>query len=278
MKRAMTFFLAVAACAGLCTHVAPADTLFRSGFNYVLDKIDTSDYSIMESVPLPDGIFSLAMQPGTNVLYGISYGVGGDNLVTIDPVTGDMTSVVLFADPSDPYPYYSGITFAPDGTLYAVATPDCGFDAGAILEVDMGTGGLTDTGLTYSGEGGQSLEFNPDDGLFYHFFNDGFGGGGVASLETVDPLTGTVTDVPLTGYDYSVINGVVYAGDGKFYAYDNTVGDLLEVTTDGAATLLHTYATSYDGHGLALDTYVPEPGSAALLGLAALCLIRRRRG
>jgi len=266
----------IAAVIGLLAATAQADVLYRAGFNDVLDHIDTTTFNIDQSVPKEDNIYSLAMQPGTNTLFGV---VDGDGLVTVDPVTGDMNLVVQMLDPTQPYPYFSSITFAPDGSLYTVATPSCGWTPGMILEVDMDTGVLTETGGAGGGHGGQGIEFNPDDGLLYHFYNDDSGGGGTAFLETIDPLTGDITDIPLSGYDHNVVNGQVYAGDGKFYAYDNKVGDLLEITTGGVVTLLHAYGEDgkYAGLGLAMDTYVPEPASLSLLVFGGLLMMRRRR-
>ncbi len=255
---------------------AQADVLYRAGSTDALDYIDTDTFAITQTVALDGGIYSLATQPGTNALFGLTQPFGG-HLVTIDPATGISTDVVQLVDPVDPTPYFSTITFTPDGSLYAVATPDCGWTPGAILEVNMATGELTDTALTYGGYGGQALEFNPDDGLFYHFYNESGGGTGANFLETVDPVSGTVTPVALTGWDANAVNGVVYAGAGKFYAYDSSpAGDLLEITTDGVVTSLHNYGLN-GPQGLALPAYVPEPTALSLLAMGGLLAIRRRR-
>ncbi|MBN2561794.1 MAG: PEP-CTERM sorting domain-containing protein [Phycisphaerae bacterium] len=273
--------ITIAAIIGLIAAPAQADLLYRAGdWNESLDYIDTDTFNIDQSVPLDSGVLSLATQPGTNTLFGITYSTRGpaNGLVTIDPATGAFDFVVDMQDPIDPTPYFSTITFKPDGSLYTVATPDCGWTPGAILEVDTGTGVLTDTGLTYGGVGGQAIEFNPDDGLFYHFYNDDSGGGGNSFLETVDPVSGTVTPVGLTGYDFHAVNAVVYAGAGKFYAYDaaSGAGDLLEITTEGEVTWLHNYGDN-GAHGLALPVYVPEPATLSLLALGGLALLRWRR-
>jgi len=271
--------ITIAAVIGLLAATAEADVLYKAGSYGVLEHIDPDTFAIVQSVPLANDIYSLATQPGTDTLFGITYENGGNGLVTIDPATGTFTPVVELLDPNDSRPYFSNITFTPDGSLYVVATPDCGWTPGAILEVNMATGELTDTALTYGGHGGQALEFNPDDGLFYHFYNDADLGEGNNFLETVDPVSGTVTPITLTGYDLNAVNGLVYAGAGKFYAYDAaelvSAGDLLEITADGVVTWLHDYDDYYH-HGLALDTYVPEPATLSLLVLGGLALLRRR--
>jgi len=271
--------MTIVAVAGFLLAPAQADTLYRGSLDPSFDHINTTTFNIDLALVPDDGIFSLAVQPGTNTLFGVTDEVGGDGLVTIDPATGAMTFVVQMLDPGDPFPYFSNITFMPDGSLYTIATPDCGWTPGAILQVDMGTGVLTDTGLTYGGFGAQALEFNPDDGLFYHFYNDAGGGTGATFLDTVDPVTGTVTPITVSGYDLNAVNGLVYAGDGKFYAYDNTVGDLLEITTGGEVTLLYAYGVggTFMGHGLALETYIPEPTTLSLVALGGLVALRRRR-
>jgi hypothetical protein len=77
----------------------------------------------------------------------------------------------------------------------------------------------------------------------------------------------------LTGYKDAAGNVVLIATDGN--------GQYLVTTTDLGATSTFTTIASATGnlrfHDVVLPYLVPEPATASLLGLAGLCLLRRRR-
>ena len=84
----------------------------------------------------------------------------------------------------------------------------------------------------------------------------------------------TIT-VQRTGQDDEVFTvGVNGATGHSFFGYTSTSANITRVTISQGS------ATNYRGFDDVAFSYtpVPEPGSLALLGLGALCVIRRRRG
>jgi len=137
-----------------------------------------------------------------------------------------------------------------------------------------------------AGSDGETLAFNPDDGLLYHA--SGIGSQNQASngeiFETIDPADAfDVTNVPLSGFDYEELLALTYF-DGDFIAAD--LGDsavdmpgLLHITTGGVVTFVGDLDHVVKG----ITLYeLPEPAQALqlLIGLGFLVAAgpRRMRG
>jgi uncharacterized repeat protein (TIGR01451 family) len=141
----------------------------------------------------------LATNPVTGELWGIVsiFGESGRQLITINPLTGEAT---LIGNTND---FFSGLAFDSAGTLYGVtgeggANPETLFtlsttDATPTHFLDLGNGG-----------GGETIAFNPDDGLLYHA-----SGSFDQIFETIDLNTKVITDIPLTG-SYNVAQALTY--------------------------------------------------------------------
>ena len=97
-----------------------------------------------------------------------------------------------------------------------------------------------------AGSDGETLAFNPDDGLLYHA--SGIGAPNPPNsengeiFETIDPDTLAVTNVPLSGFDYEELTALTFS-DGGFFAGD--LGDsavdmprFFRITTGGAVIFL----------------------------------------
>jgi len=179
----------------------------------------------------PIAITDLAVQPSTNVLFGMSINpaLGEANLYTINKSTGAATLVggtgVLSAS----------IAFAPDGTLYAtsaVFTPTGDFIAGFLNTLNPATGAVLSTAgpfLTHIG----GLAVRPTDGVI--FASGGFPGE-IHTLSTAGVLTllgttglGGVGDIafipPPTDKDQCKEGGYVKFGfrnQGQCIQYVNT--------------------------------------------------------
>ena len=154
-------------------------------------------------------------------------GQTGRELVTIDPTTGVATNV---GDTGD---RFAGIAFDSSGILYGVTgdganTPETLF---TLSTVDATATQVTSLG---NGTDGEALAFNPDDGLFYHA-----SGLNNNVFETVNPISFSVTNIPLSGDTYSEALSLTYEGSGVFL-----LGDLdqrlYRITASGAVTLLGT--------------------------------------
>jgi hypothetical protein len=180
--------------------------------------------------------------PKTQLLFPINYALlrvdssSFRRLVTLDEWTGVATDV------GDTVNRFAGIVFDSDGMLYAVTGDGGGIpeslfilstvDASSTLVVELGAG--TD---------GETIAFNPEDGLIYHASGIGTPNHpNGEQFETVDPDTLVVTNVPLSGFDYEELTALTFL-DGGFYAGD--LGDsavdmpgFLFITTGGAVTFL----------------------------------------
>ena len=105
----------------------------------------------------------LATHPLTGELYGVLKlaGQSGRELVTINPATGVATSI---GDTGDAF---AGITFDDMGTLYGV-TGDGASVSETLFTLDTTTAISTMVTPLGNGDDGETIGFNPDDGLIYH--------------------------------------------------------------------------------------------------------------
>lgn len=216
---------------------------------------DLSDGNPMTSIVVNGyNIRGLAYDFANGVMYG-----GNDNqFFSIDLVTGAQTLV----DGSVQYDIQD-MVFGPGGLLF-------GGNDSRFFSIDPATGAMTSILLnpTY---GIRGLAFDAQSGLLY-------GTGGTQNrFYTIDPGTGAQTLIgdmnamvdaiaihPETGVMYASLNPIL--GSGNWYSVDKATG---------AVTLLGSSPT-FPSSGLA---FVPEPGTALLLGAGMLGLARfgRRR-
>lgn len=219
------------------------------------------------------GATGLARHPLDDTLYALLklQGISFRELVTLDETTGVATSVGNTGD------QLAGIVFADDGTLYGVSG-DGATMAETLFTVSTFNGSITFVVQLGNGSDGETLAFNPDDGLLYHA--SGIGTPNSTEIfETIDPDNSfAVANVSLSGDDYEELSSLVY-GDGGFFAGD--VGKinfddpgLFRITAGGVSTFLGSM--DHVSKGL---VYLPEPALAPqlLAGIALLGTVRRRR-
>ncbi len=212
----------------------------------LLRTVDSADGSTVvgESVAITlagevvIGGSGLARHPQAGTLFALLKieGTSFRRLVTLDESTGVATDV------GDTGNRFAGIAFASDGTLYAVTG-----DGGGVPEslftlsiVDASSSLVLELG---AGSDGETLAFNPDDGLLYHASGIGTPNNpNGEKFETVDPDTLVVTNVPLSGFDYEELTALAFS-DGAFFAGDlgGSAVDMprfFRITTGGAVTFL----------------------------------------
>lgn len=154
--------------------------------------------TVVGSFNLPAGntMTDLSFDPTSGKLYGIS-STGGSNLYTVNTLTGAATEVAA-----------SGISFTEGG---GIAVNSTGVIYAAPIPGEFGTYDGTSGAYTHVGSAAPVVGVAPNHGFVALAFNGtdvlygvNLGGSGkVTHLATIDPATGTVTDVgpSVTGLD-----------------------------------------------------------------------------
>jgi hypothetical protein len=209
--------------AGPLYSISSADSL------HVIDpadgSIDTTVVITLEGETVVGGN-GLATNPLTGELWAVLRlrGQTGRVLVTIDPATGEATSV---GDTGD---LFAGLAFDAEGTLYGVsgiaATPP---NTLFILSTADAT---PESLVALRVLGGHAIAFNPGDGRIYHAT------GGTFECVDLDALT--TTAIPASGDSWFAAQGLTHAGSdrflltsdfGKLYSLDSVgVADSLGLT------------------------------------------------
>jgi hypothetical protein len=192
----------------------------------------------------------------------------GNRLVTIDPLSGNLTSTSIL-DFGGEMSNVRDLAFSSDGTLYAIE--DIFATSNDVLyRIDLGnthTVGndvVTETTLIgFTGTRGiQSMCFSPGGILFgWDVVEKG--------LVTIDTATGVATDVnpSISSSSMEAIQAMTFAPDGSLYGAYHSLYQIDAVTGD--LTLIGSGAYS-DIRGLVV---VPEPRSIELIVLGGLALL-----
>jgi hypothetical protein len=253
--------------------VSPRDRVLR-----IIDAADGSTVRTGPNITLAGrtltGVTGLAAHPDTGALFALLriQGRTFPDLATLHPKTGVATSIGNTSDK------FAGLAFASDGTLYAVSG-----DGGVVAErlftlstVDASSTLILELG---AGSDGETLTFNPDDGLLYHA--SGIGNPNNSSvgeiLETIDPNSLAITNVPLSGFDYTELTALFYSA-GDLFAAD--VGDpdvdmprFFRITTGGSVTLIGNLNHVSKGFASAPPTPTIPALPAPVLGILAVALL-----
>lgn len=261
----------------------------------LLRRVDSTDGSTIAGVSLVIalqgwtviGATGLARHPQTGTLYALLkvQATSFVRLVTLDEFTGIATNV------GDTGHRFAGMAFASDGTLYAVTGDGDGVPESlfTLSAADGSPTFITDLG---AGSDGETLAYNPDDGLLYHASGIGtpnHPNGERFEKIDLDPLG--ATNVPLSGFDYEELSALTYS-EGAFFAGDlgNSATDMprfFRITSGGVVTFLGNMDHVSKGLVPILPPPVPVlsgPASAALaVGLAligglGIVAASRRRG
>ena len=145
--------------------------------------------------------------------------------------------------------------------LYGV-TGDGGTPQETLFELDMTDASSTFVLTLGNGSDGEEIAFNPDDGLLYH----ASGSSTNKILETIDPVTLTITPITLTGDGNTEISGLTYAGSGELLASHRTPSaGLSSITTAGVATNLGATDAALTGLAFIGSTLYAVDKSDALL-------------
>jgi hypothetical protein len=211
----------------------------------------------------------LARHPETGVLYALLKVQGSSfrRLATLDETTGVATDI------GDTLNRFAGMAFASDGTLYAV-TGDGGGVPETLFTLSTIDASATEILELGAGSDGETLAFSPDEGLLFHASGIGTPNHpNGEKFETVDPVTLSITNVPLSGFDYEELTALHFF-DGGFFAADlgSATVDmprLFRISTAGVVTLIGDLDHVSKGLVPAADPVVPVPA----MGTSALALL-----
>ncbi len=237
------------------------------------------------------GATGLATDPSTQTLYAILklQGYSTRVLATVDPATGAATVV------GDTGLNLAGIVFDDQGRLWAV-TGDGGSPPETLFTLDPATGTPTQVLALGRGDDGETIGFNPRDGLLYHAsghigdYNPATGSGVI--FESIGPDTLVVTDIPIAGTALTdeEAQAIVWWDDqGVFLWKQDHTSDapLYRVTTSGVPTLIGNLDHQAKGMAFVPTVYprvgtgIPATGGlgagllVVLMAVAGLIAVRR---
>jgi uncharacterized repeat protein (TIGR03803 family) len=216
-------------------------------------------------------------------LYGTTYGGGTSGYGTTFQVTtnGVLTSMCSFAWDSGGVSVDSGLALGWDGNLYGVTGQGGINHLGTIFKV--ATNGiltkLTDCafnngqnpyGLTLGPDGnfyGTSSGGNNDNGTIFQVTTNG----AITSLYAFSDINYNNNPYPYTNSDgYYPDTRLTLGPDGNFYGTTqyggaNGYGTVFQVTTNGALTTLHSFATVYTVNGVSSNYDGAGPGAGGLV-------------
>lgn len=242
---------------------AQSSTLYSvSPFSNVLSIIDTSNYStttvnLTSSLGTVNGCNGLEVDPNNPCDIYVVYKIAGARrLGLVDPVSGVITDIGSLSENIANISFAQGILFAVSGD--GSNTPE------SLFAINTGTAALTFIMTLGNGDDGESIAYNPDDGLMYHW--SGWGAGDVV-METIDLTTFNVgPTIPLSGSTLLNVGASTYIGNNTFMVSDVNGDGIHFVTTAGVVS--PSPITSGDFKGL---TMVENPISISVTPNDTIC-------
>ena len=195
--------------------------------------LQTATIAMTSATGTVSGANGLAEACGS--IYIIYQAAGSRYLGTIDPATGVITEVGDLGD------NVANITFA-NGVLLGVTGDGAGV-AETLFSINTTTAAMTLLTPLGNGNDGESIEFNPDDGLLYHWS----GWGAPITMESINPFTSVITPITLSGGVLENVGASTYIGNNEFLISDVNNGGLKYVTTTGVVTLTSNTTDTFKG-------------------------------
>ena len=225
----------------------------------LLRVVNPSTGSTISSVPitLAGQVVSfgngLATHPVTGQLFALLKldGQTGRQLVTINPTTGVATSVGNTGD------QFAALAFNSSGTLFAVIgdkknSAGGGLPPETLFTLNTSNAAPTQVLVLGRGNDGETIGFNPNDGLIYHASGNDTAGDGCAPFdpmvcveifESVNPNNLAVTNIPLSG-DYSPLSEIYSEAAALTHLSGNVLlltdidQNIYQITTTGVLTFV----------------------------------------
>lgn len=229
-------------CADRLLTVSPGDNLLR-----VVDPLTGTTLSSTQLRDLAGRTVNratgIARHPLTGQIYVMMnlQGVAGRELATLNPANGQASALGNTGD------NFAAIAFSANGTLYGV-TGDGGNNPETLYTIDTNNASTTMVMALGNGNDGESIAFNPRDGLLYHASGCGAGAPnpcrtpGNEVFEKID-LSGptiTISNIPLSGFDYTETLALTPIGDSGNFLMTDLNDDLCLISDQGFVTRIAT--------------------------------------
>ncbi len=203
------------------------------------------------------GFWGLAKNPSTGTYFAIQ---NRTELVTINPTTGVMTDIGPTGH------NVGGITFATGAgnsvTLYMVSGNSDETNPDSLFTLNTSTGAATLVLAFDDGNMGETIAFNPVDGMLYRFYGSGEGD---QFLVKVNPTTLAVTNIPLTGDSYNQATTLTHWAGNFFLMADHNTNAFIVTNTGLVKQLTALNSGSGDTKGLVFDSSAPSCSPLAAL-------------
>ena len=220
--------------------------------------VDTSSYSeigaavqLTSSTGTISGCNGFSERPCTGELFIVYKAAGSRYLGIVDPENGVVTPIGDMGD------NVAGICFGTQNQLYAV-TGDGATNPNILYKVNISNASMTTFATLGNGDDGESIAFNFDNGMIYHW-----SGLGTKVMESIDTASGLVTNIPLSGFDMEEVFGSTYYGNNTFMI-NNINSEYILVDIAGLAVTTGLFAVD-DLKGLILPSAYIETSDSSFI-------------
>ncbi|MDX1407885.1 MAG: hypothetical protein R3330_07120, partial [Saprospiraceae bacterium] len=182
------------------------------------------------------GANGLATHPVTQELWAIVRVAGGRRLVTVDPATGLCTDIGALSTG------YAGLAFNADGSVLWGVTGDGGSPSESLFELDQTNASEMFLCTLGNGTDGETIGFNPANGILYHASGH-FGAGLIfESIDNVGVDPCGVTNIPIgSPLNDEEAQAITWWGSENVFLWKQghfPNGPLFRVETNGSAVLV----------------------------------------
>lgn len=212
-----------------------------------LDIIESSTGATVSSTSITvagssiNGITGMAHDASSNTTYVLVKQSSTISLGVIDLSSGDLSNLISLSEKM------AGLAITPAGIAYGV-TGDGADTPETIYEIDLNNGDISLNTQPGTGDDGEALAYNTNDGLLYRY------GGGLV-FQSIDPSNSTVTDIFLSHGVDNYAHALYYNPGTNNFSF--AAGDsLYELATNGVLTGIAEFMDTNDGFKGLLSTSI----------------------
>ncbi len=244
-----------------------AQSISPTGTN--LQMISTGSGQVMASIPITlsppvMGAFghALAKHPTTGVLYAAIRlpSLNSDGLYTVDATTGVATLIGVLGDSFD------ALAFDNAGNLLGITEFNTGSLPNSLFRINTTNASKTVVGsVAPFAFVRHALALNVDNGLLYHLWG-GTSANNTLFLQTINPVSGAIVTIPLTGAASLSGNptSLAYEGGGVFKLIDSASGLWTITLGTGVANLAPVTSGAASSEGMVILQMMMTDASATI--------------